>query len=187
MQIKNFQITSPSALDLELTVTKPVCVLYGRHSALVLDLLRELIGDSQTEDDPDRFDDGRFVICSDLEIDGKAYSVCYIRNADFMGDNRIAANFVLNGREPSKDDTVEFVEQCNRRDRDFSNVFTDIAPVSSEEDDRPVFVYLSACADKEAALAFLVSLAKAGRQVFVAVPPCGLSFHHAELQSLSVG
>ena len=94
MKIQNLQITSPSVLDLELDITSPVSLFYGEHSGLVLDLLRELIGDDSSENDPDCYDEGRFVIHSDVEMDGKNYSVCYIRNADFMGDHRIAANFV---------------------------------------------------------------------------------------------
>ena len=96
MKIKNLEITSPSVLDLELDISKPMCILYGAHSQLTLDLVRELIGDYSSENDPDRYDDGRFVINSNIEIDDKNYSVCYIRNADFMGDNRIAANFTPN-------------------------------------------------------------------------------------------
>ena len=73
MKIKNLQITSPSVLDLEFDVERPVCVLCGQHSALVLDLLRELIGDYGAVNDPDRFDDGHFIINSSLEIDGKDF------------------------------------------------------------------------------------------------------------------
>ena len=46
MRIKKVQITS-STLDLELDVNKTICLLLGRHSDLVLDLMRELIGDCQ--------------------------------------------------------------------------------------------------------------------------------------------
>ena len=103
MKIKNLTITSPSALDLELDITSPVCLLYGKHSELALDLIRELIGDYSAKTDPDCYDDGHFVIHSDIEMDGKNYNVCYIRNADFMGDNRIAANFVPNSFKFSED------------------------------------------------------------------------------------
>ena len=112
MKIKNLTITSPSALDLELDIISPVCLLYGEHSELALDLIRELIGDYGAKNDPDCYDDGHFVIHSDIEIDGKNYNVCYIRNADFIGDNRIAANFIPNSFDFSKDDTEEFIEKC---------------------------------------------------------------------------
>ena len=103
MKIKNLQITS-ATLDLDLDLCKPVCVFRGQHSELVLDLVRELIGDYGAENDPDRIDDGRFAINADIEMDGKSYAVCYIRNADFMGDNRIAANFVPNSLDLSRED-----------------------------------------------------------------------------------
>ena len=73
MIIKKLQITSASTLDLDLNVTTPVCIIRGKHSSLALDLVREIIGDDRAENDPNRFEDGRFVICSDIEIDGKDY------------------------------------------------------------------------------------------------------------------
>ena len=76
MKIKNLAITSPSALDLELDVTSSVCLLRGEHSELALDLIRELIGDYGAKNDPDCYDDGHFVIHSDIEMDGKNYNVC---------------------------------------------------------------------------------------------------------------
>ncbi|MCI6971886.1 MAG: hypothetical protein MR916_05340 [Eubacterium sp.] len=115
MKIKNLTITSPSTLDLELDITSPICVFHGGHSELALDLIRELIGDHGEENDSDRFDDGHFVIHSDIEMDGKNYQVCYIRNADFMGDNRIAANFVPNSLDFSTDDTIEFMKKCGNQ------------------------------------------------------------------------
>lgn len=114
MKIKNLQITS-STLDLELDIDKPICILRGQYAELVLDLVRELIGDYSSENDPDRVDDGHFVLHSDIEMDGKNYNICYIRNADFMGDNRIAANFVPNSFEFSEDDTIEFIDKCKAR------------------------------------------------------------------------
>ena len=110
MKIKNLTITSPSALDLEFDITSPVCLLYGKHSELALDLIRELIGDYSAKTDPDCYDDGHFVIHSDIEMDGKNYNVCYIRNADFMGDNRIAANFVPNSLDFSRNSMVSSSE-----------------------------------------------------------------------------
>lgn len=122
MKINNLQITSASALDLDFTITSPVCVLHGHYSDLVLDLTRELIGDYGAQNDPDRVDDGHFVIHADMNMDNKSYNVCYIRNADFMGDNRLAVNFEPNSIRFSEDDTHEFVDKCNERDTDNSNV-----------------------------------------------------------------
>jgi hypothetical protein len=141
MKIKNLTITSPSTLDLELDITTPVCVFRGKHSALALDLIRELIGDYGAATDPDAYDDGRFVIHSDIEMDGKNYNVCYIRNADFMGDNRIAANFAKNGLAFSEDDTLDFLEKCNARDKHESNAIYDYKIFTATEDDRPLCVY----------------------------------------------
>ena len=68
MKIKNLIITSPAVLDFELDVTAPVCVFHGEHSALALDLMRELIGDHGATTDPDAYDDGHFVIHSDIKM-----------------------------------------------------------------------------------------------------------------------
>ena len=70
MKIKNLAITSPSDLDLELDITSPVCLLSGEHSELALDLIRELISDYGAKNNPDCYDDGHFVIHSNIEMDG---------------------------------------------------------------------------------------------------------------------
>ena len=168
MIIKKLQITSASTLDLDLNVTTPVCIIRGKHSSLALDLVREIIGDDRAENDPNRFEDGRFVICSDIEIDGKDYSLCYIRNADFIGDNRIAVNFAPGSLVFSKDDTLEFIDKCNERNSDSSNVLYDLIGVPACSDDRPLFVYLPIGADEAIVAPFLNALASTGRQVFVA-------------------
>ena len=169
MKIKKLQITSASTLDLELNIKKPICILCGEYSDLALDLLRELICDYDAENDPDRFDDGHFVIHSDIEMDGKNYQVCYIRNADFMGDNRIAANFVPNSLDFSTDDTIEFMKKCSERDRDLSNILCGPTHSLNKEDDRPIFIYNLDKIDDATAQDFLDTLADSGRQVFVAV------------------
>ena len=171
MKINNLQITSASALDFDLAITAPICILRGHYSDLVLDLTRELIGDYGAQNDPDRVDDGRFVIRADIEMDNKNYSVCYIRNADFMGDNRLAANFEPNSVHFSEDDTREFVDKCNERDTDDSNVLIKTANITSRDDDRPIFIYdyfdrLDEAIDITPILDALSSL---GRQVFIAV------------------
>lgn len=155
MKIKHFQITSASTLNIEFETTAPICVLRGRYSDLALDLMRELIGDYGAQNDPDRVDDGRFVIHADIEMDNKNYNVCYIRNADFMGDNRLAVNFEPNSVHFSEDDTREFVDKCN------------------EDDHSPIFIYdyfdrLDEAIDITPILNKLSSL---GRQVFIAVCP----------------
>lgn len=171
MKINHFQITSASALNLDFTATAPICVLRGRYSDLALDLMRELIGDYGAQNDPDRVDDGRFVLHADIEMDSKNYNVCYIRNADFMGDNRLAVNFVPNIIRFSKDDTREFVDKCNERDTDNTNVLIKTANIFSSEDDRPIFIYdyfdrLDEAIDIAPILDKLSSL---GRQVFISV------------------
>lgn len=168
MKIKDLTITSPSTLDLELNIEKPICVLCGEHSDLAIDLIRELIGDYGAENDPDRFDDGHFVIHSDIEMDGKNYQVCYIRNADFIGDNRIAVNFVPNSLDFSADDTIEFMKKCGERDKDISNILCGPTHSLNKEDDRPIFVYNLHKIDDATAQTFLDSLADSGRQVFAA-------------------
>lgn len=155
MNLTNIQITSATALSFATSLTAPVCVFHGRYADLALDLMRELIGDCGAQNDPDRIDDGRFIIHADVEMDGKNYSVCYIRNADFMGDNRLAVNFEPNSIRFSEDDTREFVDKCN------------------EDDHGPIFVYeyldrLDHAIDVSPVLDTLSSL---GRQVFMAVCP----------------
>jgi hypothetical protein len=113
MKVTNLNITSATALELDTNLSKPVTVLSGTHSDLALDLIREIIGDYNATENPDRIDDGHFVIHADIEMDGKNYSICYIRNADFIGDNRIAANFKPNSLEFSIDDTHEFLDKIN--------------------------------------------------------------------------
>ena len=170
MRINNIQITSASTLNIEFGTTAPVCVLRGCYSDLALDLIREVIGDYGAQNDPDRIDDGRFVIHADIEMDDKNYSVCYIRNADFMGDNRLAVNFNPNSTYFLEDDTREFADKCNERDTDNSNVLVKTADITSY-DDRPVFIYdyfdrLDEATDITPVLNKLSSL---GRQVFIAV------------------
>lgn len=182
MVIKHFQITSPASLDLSISPMAPVCLLHGEHSDLVLDLIRELIGDGNAEQDPDRLDDGRFVIHSDLEIDGKDYSVCYIRNADYMGDHRIAANFLPDSLAFSRDDTLEFLEKCSLRNKDMGNVILGGRVGEVSDDDRPLFVY---CSDAEELLGIFPLLSSLNRQVFAALPeqsdPTGLPIPGAQI------
>ena len=180
MKIKNLQITSPNVLDIELDITAPVCVLSGQHSALALDLVREVIGDYSSENDPDCYDDGRFVVSSDIEIDGKNYSVCYIRNADFMGDNRIAANFVPNSFEFSMDDTEEFIDKCNAQSKNTNNVICNYKICNISDDDRPLFVY---CEDADDTSAVIDALSDLGRQVLIAVSK---EYDFAKTQNLRI-
>jgi hypothetical protein len=172
MKINNIQITSASTLNIEFATTAPICVFHGRYSDLALDLVRELIGDYGVQNDPDRIDDGRFVIHADIEMDNKNYNVCYIRNADFMGDNRLAVNFEPNSIRFSEDDTHEFVNKCNGRDTDNSNVLIKTADISSCEDDRPIFIcdyYFDRLDAEIDIIPILNKLSSLGRQVFIAV------------------
>ena len=185
MKIKNLQFTSPTALNFDLDITSQICLFRGKHSALVLDLIRELIGDYSSENDPDEFDDGRFVISSDVEMDGKNYDVCYIRNADYIGDNRIAANFVLNTFDFSRDDTKEFIDKCNLRDKDGNNVICHHKVVCvSPDDDRPLFVY---CEDADDISHVLIYLSSLDRQAFVAMKESGTVTEKGDVQTFLVG
>lgn len=171
MKINHFQITSASTLNIEFATTVPICVLRGCYSDLALDLMRELIGDFGAQNDPDRVDDGRFVIHADIEMDNKNYNACYIRNADFMGDNRLAVNFEPNSIRFSEDDTREFADKCNKRDADNTNVLIKTADITHCADDRPIFIYdyfdrLDEAIDITPILDRLSSL---GRQVFISV------------------
>ena len=188
MKFNNLQITSTSILNIEFATTAPICVLRGRYSDLALDLLRELIGDYGAQNDPDRVDDGHFVIHADIEMDDKNYSVCYIRNADFMGDNRLAVNFEPSSIRFAEDDTREFVDKCNERDTDDSNVFIKTADISSCKDDRPIFIYdyfdrLDEAIDITPILDKLASL---GRQVFIPVCSGYPEIKHEKVQMVQI-
>jgi hypothetical protein len=184
MKIKNLAITSPATIDLELDITSPICLLSGEHSELALDLVRELIGDYSAKTDPDCYDDGHFVIHSDIEMDGKNYNVCYIRNADFMGDNRIAANFVPNSLDFSREDTKKFIDKCNAQNKDTNNVICNYKVFSITEDDRPLFVY---CGDAEDITPVIEFVSTLNRQVFVAITSNKISSHSSNIQTAFVG
>ena len=145
---------------------------------------RELISDYGAKNNPDCYDDGHFVIHSNIEMDGKNYNVCYIRNADFMGDNRIAANFVPNSFEFSEDDTLEFLEKCKTRNKNLNNVVNNYKIFSITEDDRPLFVY---CEDADNVSQVLECLASLGRQAFVAVDSKDFATNNKNIQIVFVG
>lgn len=151
MKITSFSITSATALQIDCQLTKPICLFHGRNSDLVIDLLRELIGDPDLKNSPDRVDDGRFVVHAETEIDGKHYSVCYLRNADCMGDFRIAVNFIPNSLCFSEDDTFEYLQKCRQ-----------------SNNTRPIFLYGTLdCMDEAKIPSFLEELATLNRQVFI--------------------
>ena len=181
MHIKHFQVVSPSTLNLDVTVSRPVCVFHGQYAELALDLLRELLGDFTSVSDPDRLDDGRFVLQSDVDADGKNFSVCFIRNADFMGDHRIAANFAPNHTDFSRDDTEEFLEKCRFRNENHGNVAYGGVPEAPIGDDRPLFVYCTDTDDVSEVIRRLVCL---GRQAFVAISSEDLGCHAADVQTV---
>ena len=166
----NIQITSATTFNFDFTSNAPICVLRGRYSDLALDLMREVIGDYGTQNNPNRVDDGRFVIHADIEMDNKNYSVCYIRNADFMGDNRLAVNFEPNSIRFSEDDTREFIDKCN------------------EDEHSPIFIYdyfdrLDEAIDITPILDGLASL---GRQIFISVCPNYPEVKHEKVQMVQI-
>ena len=170
MKINNLQITSATTFNFDFTSNAPICVLRGRYSDLALDLMREVIGDYCAQNDPDRVDDGRFVIHADIETDSKNYTVCYIRNADFMGDNRLAVNFEPNSIRFSEDDTREFIDKCN------------------EDEHSPIFIYdyfdrLDEAIDITPILDGLASL---GRQIFISVCHSYPEVKHEKVQMVQI-
>jgi len=170
MNIHHVEITSATP-PLTLTATVPLCILRGRHSDLVLDWMRELIGDFDTPSHPDRVDSGRFVIHAEVEIDHKHYKVCYIRNAEDTGEHRLAVNFETNSIHFSEDDTREFMAKCSERHRHNRNVLRNTVDIAPGDDDRPLFLYDSFDRLDEAIdiTPVLDKLASLGRQVFIAV------------------
>ena len=155
MKINNISIVSHDALDFDLQGVGPVTLFCGEHAGLVLDLISEVLGERGSSFSPDIVDDGRFIIHADLDIEGKGYAVCYIRNADYIGDNRIAVNFKPNSLEFSEDDTVEFLEKR-----------------TATKESRPIFVYPDELAKRDDLAAFIRELATSDRQVFVAAVEC---------------
>lgn len=154
MKIKSISIMSHNTLDFELNEAKPITIFRGKHSGLVLDLMREVICDPNSTSAPDNVDDGHFIIHTDVDMDGKNYSACYIRSVDFLGDNRIAVNFKPNSIEYSEDDTIEFTKKCKE--------------INAEK--RPVFIYPSAMGEKNNVTAFIEALSGGDKQVFLAIP-----------------
>ena len=169
MKIKNLQITSASTLDMAIDSARPIHILCGKYSALALDLIRELIGDYGAKNDPDSFDNGHFLIHSELESNDKKYSVCYIRNAERAGEHKLAADFTPNSLDYSMEDTKAFIRTCNRLDVNATNVVTDPECSPSETDDRPLFVYVPAGTSITAYRSLLDRMVEKGRQVFVSV------------------
>ena len=155
MKINNISIMSRTALDFEFEVAKSVTVFCGEHASLVLDLISEVLGERGSSFSPDSIDDGHFIIHTDVDIEGKGYAVCYIRNADYIGDNRIAVNFKLNSIEFSEDNTVEFLEKR-----------------TANKERRPIFVYPDELAKRDDPVSFICGLASSDRQVFVAAVEC---------------
>ena len=143
MHLASLSITSATALNFDLTPSAPVCILHGRHSDLALDLIRELMGDYGAQNDPDRIDDGRFVIHADVQMDRKHYTVCYIRNADFMGDCRMAVNFQADATAFSTDDTREYLDKRAQRNTDCTNVLDRLASLGRQ-------VFIAVCSDYQA-------------------------------------
>lgn len=195
MTFNHFGITSGSSVNLDFDVTSKVSVICGNFSIVALDLMREIIGDSFFQSSPDAYDDGRFVMWADILIDGKKYGVSYIRNADTMGDNRIAVNFKPCSIEFSLDDTSEYIRKTNEYGLDFDNVFfksrakadDETLPESSRmiesfktwvdsclvssTDKRPIFIYdlLDYIDDAFDVSKIFDMLSSFDRQVFIAV------------------
>ena len=117
-----------------------ICFLRGRGSDEFLDLMREILGDRKPHSYLDNYNDGHFVLHSDVEMDSKDYRVCYIRNAE-GGENRIAVNFNERGIEYSREDTEEYLKKCSALNGTQSNILVGTATVLEEHDSRPIFIY----------------------------------------------
>ena len=194
MTVNHFSVTSATTLSLDVTPMTPICATCGNYSDLALDLMREMLGDIYAKTSPDMYDDGRFVIHADIDMDGHNYKICYIRNADFIGDNRIAVNFKPSSVEFSLDDTKEYMDRVQMKNLDSDNIFyksasirksnlsesqqvlTDFKEwiencVCSSKDTRPLFIYdafdyFDMSVDTSEIFDFLSDL---GRQVFIAL------------------
>lgn len=145
-------------------------------------------------------------------MDGKNYALCYLRNADFVGDCRIAANFKPNSTKFSIDDTEEYLRKTKERSNDYSNVFDGTAVKADDKlmsesdrllaafekfieqcekntkDDRPIFIYnffgrIDEAVDITQMLGELTSL---DRQIFVSVGARYLVADHISVQICSV-
>ncbi len=210
MTIKTFSITSDLA-SVEFNPAAPVCFIRGNESDYVLDLIRELIGNNP-HSRPDLIDDGSFVIHADVEMDCKNYALCYLRNGDFVGDCRIAANFQPNSIKFSVDDTKEYLCKTNERNNDYSNVFDSTAEKTDDKlmsesdrilaafekfiiqcenkanDDRPIFIYsfFDRLDESIDISVYLDKLSTLGRQAFVSVCNSYPEVCHKDTQMINV-
>lgn len=210
MTIKTFSIMSDLAFN-EFNSAAPVCFIRGNDSDYVLDLIRELIGNSPYST-PDLIDDGSFVIHADVELDDKNYGLCYLRNAEFVGDCRIAANFQPNSTKFSVDDTEEYLRKTYECNNDCSNVFDSIAKKTDDKimsesdrilaafekfiaqcenkanDDRPIFIYsLFDHLDESIDISpYLDKLSVLGRQVYASVCNGYPDVCHKDTQMINV-
>lgn len=210
MTIKTFSITSDLS-SVEFNPDAPVCFIRGNESHYVLDLIRELIGNNPYST-PELIDDGSFVIHADVELDGKNYALCYLRNADFVGDCRIAANFQPNSTKFSVDDTEEYFHKTYERNNDYRNVFDSIAEKTDDKlmsesdrilaafekfivqcenkanDDRPIFIYslFDRLDESIDVRPYLDKLSELGRQVYVSVCNGYPDVCHKDTQMINV-
>lgn len=170
MNIKNFKADT-SIFSVELSADKPICFIRGGYSNFVLDLMRELIGDYVSHCYLDNVNDGFYVLHADIEDGSKNYQVCYIRNAEEVGDNRIGVNFTNGGTNFSKADTYEFLDKREDWAMDTSNMLIGTADPTSVTSKSPIFIYdyfdrLDLGIDTSPLLDRLLGT---GRQVFIAV------------------
>ena len=156
MQINKLSVASHSTLNFELDPVRPITVFYGRYASAALNLINELICSHSSFEAAGGPLGGRFIIHADIEDGGKEYSVCYIRNAESVGDCRIGVNFKPASTEFSREDTVEFLK---KRDAVY------------HEGAFPDFLYWQNGTHDPSVIAdYVTRLATSGRQVFLAVP-----------------
>ncbi|MBE6543787.1 MAG: hypothetical protein E7675_05260 [Ruminococcaceae bacterium] len=193
MKIKSFDITFPYDPSVSFTSVSPLCIFHGRNSDWILDMIQELIGNNIILRSLQHIDDSHFVIHSDIEIDNKSYSVCYIKNADPSHYNKVAVNFSQNSMEYSTKDTEEYMTKIKSINRDPKNVFskqllTDTLNLSESDaykiafdtfldnlpcDDTPIFIYdfFNHIDESKDILKYLEKLSRLKKQVFISLSP----------------
>ncbi len=192
MKILNFNV-DPNLDDYIFPSDKPITVFCGNDSDLHLSLLNVLLGNYDQSDIIEKEESSLFLLHSDVKMDHKDYSVCYIYSK--TEPHRIGVNFSDDGMGCSPEDTKEYQEKALQRNVGDGNIFTlkpyakNSLPESKHRlmqlaifyanavtdtqngDDRPLFIYdlFDHIDEAEDLTPWLNDLAALGRQVFIAV------------------
>ena len=191
MKIKSLHLTTATDFSLHCVPSLPICILCGRQSETVLQLMGALLHQSDTH--PLRLG-GQAILHADVLLDGEEYALCYLR--DSVNGDRIAVHFEKGSRSFSQRDTERYLARCIAKNTDGTN-FLDgndslpapdllsesdrlvelllrfIRQAAATADDRPLFI--SNLLDRIDAATDLhplfQALAQTGRQVFFSVGP----------------